>query len=147
MADKKKKPERDLRFSKFGTVSFTATTKINDFIDRLEDGKVAGTECKTCGTKFFPPRIHCFKCLDKADIQWFEVSGTGTLDSYSTLQYAPIGFTDDLPYRIAVLDYGDYKVFGRLGKVPDDEVSIGMEMVTKANRLQNGQLNYVFEKA
>ena len=35
-----KKREVDDRFKKFGTVSFTATTKVNDFVSQLEDGKV-----------------------------------------------------------------------------------------------------------
>ena len=149
MADKKKKkPEIDARFKKFGTVSFTATTQVNDFIDKLEDGKVAGTICKTCGTKFFPPRSQCYKCLDKAQIEWFDVEGTGKLETFSELSYAPIGFGDDLPYSIAVLDYGDFRVFGRIGpKVPMDQVAIGQEMTTQANRLPNGQLNIVFEPA
>jgi uncharacterized OB-fold protein len=41
---------------KFGTVSFTKTTRVNDFIDHLENGKVMYTHCKTCGADFFPPR-------------------------------------------------------------------------------------------
>ncbi len=148
MADKKKKREIDDRFKKFGTVSFTATTKVNDFINYLEEGKVAGTVCKTCGAKYFPPRAQCYQCLDKAEIEWFVVEGTGKLATFSELMYAPVGFTEDLPYAIAVLDYGDYKVFGRIApKVPLDQVSIGMEMRTKVNRLPNGQLNYVFEPA
>jgi uncharacterized OB-fold protein len=147
MADKKKKkPEMDLRFSKFGTVSFTAVTKVNDFVDYLQDGKVAGTECATCGTKFFPPRAHCSQCREKADIKWFEVSGKGKLCTFSELKYAPVGFGDDLPYMIAVLDYGDYKVFGRIGKLAPEELEIGMELVAEVNRLPNGQLNYVFNK-
>lgn len=48
-----KKPE-DVRFAKFGTVSFTKTTRVNDFIDYLEDGKVMYTHCKKCGADFFP---------------------------------------------------------------------------------------------
>ena len=36
------KKEMDVRFHKFGTVSFTATTKVNDFIDYLErDGQIS----------------------------------------------------------------------------------------------------------
>ena len=68
-----KKPEADRRFAKFGTVSFTATTKVNDFIDYLEKGQVAGTKCLTCGSVFFPPRAQCHKCRDKAQIEWFQV--------------------------------------------------------------------------
>lgn len=144
MAGKEKK-EADLRFKKFGTVSFTATTRVNDFIDKLEAGEVAGTRCKKCGLTFFPPRADCHQCL-ASDMEWFPVTGTGKLVTYSQLMYAPVGFNEDLPYAIAVLDYGDYKVFGRIGDVPLAELTIGMAMKTEVNRLPSGQLNYVFNR-
>jgi uncharacterized OB-fold protein len=141
------KKELDTRFSKFGTVSFTSITKINDFIDFLEKGKVMGTRCKDCGLVFFPPRADCFQCL-ASNMEWFDVSGEGKLLTYSKLQYAPVGFGDDLPYSIALLDYGDFKVFGRISKdVPNEEIRVGMRMKTVVNELPNGQLNYVFKKA
>ena len=139
--------EVDDRFKKFGTVSFTAISKTNDFVDYLEKGKVMGTRCKDCGLVFFPPRADCHQCL-AGNTEWFEVSGTGKLVTYSKLQFAPVGFEEDLPYCIAVLDYGDYKVFGRISEaVPEEEIKVGMEMITTANSLPNGQLNYVFKKA
>ena len=141
-----KKKEVDDRFKKFGTVSFTSITKTNDFIDFLEDGKVKGTRCKDCGLVFFPPRADCYKCL-ASNVEWFEVSGKGKLLTYSELKFAPVGFQDDVPYCIALLDYGKYKVFGRIAKdVPEDEIKIGMEMKTIVNKTSNEQLNYVFEK-
>jgi len=136
----------DDRFKKFGTVSFTAITKTNDFIDYLEKGTIAGTRCKVCGLVFFPPRSDCYQCLSN-DMEWFEVSGTGQLVTFSKLEYAPIGFQDDVPYCIALLDYGDYKVFGRIDRnLPEEEIKVGMAMKTVANTLPNGQLNYVFQK-
>lgn len=138
------KKEVDDRFKKFGTVSFASATKVNDFIDGLENGRVTGTKCKDCGMHFFPPRADCCKCL-ASNMEWFEVDGTGKLLSYSKLEYAPIGFGDDLPYCIAVLDYIDYKVFGRIAPgIPDADINVGMEMKTEVNTLPNGQLNYVF---
>lgn len=143
----KKKREVDDRFRRFGTVSFTSITKVNDFVDYLDQGKVMGTRCKDCGLAFFPPRADCHKCL-KSNVEWFEVSGKGKLLSYSRLEYAPVGFGEDLPYCIAVLDYGDYKVFGRIADdVPEQDLKLGMEMKTVVNDLANGQLNYVFKKA
>jgi hypothetical protein len=137
----------DVRFNKFGTVSFTSTTKVNDFIDRLYQGNVSGTRCKDCDMVFFPPRADCYNCL-RSNMEWFDISGTGKLVTYSKLEYAPVGFDSDLPYSIALLDYGDFKVFGRLGGgLNDDEVSVGMEMKTVVNKLPNGQLNYIFQKA
>jgi uncharacterized OB-fold protein len=136
----------DDRFKKFGTVSFTAITKTNDFIDYLEKGRVMGTRCTDCGKAYFPPRSDCFQCLP-GNVEWFEVSGTGKLVTYSKLEYAPIGFEEDLPYCIALLDYGDYKVFGRLDRnLAQEEIEVGMEMKTVPNTLPNGQLNYVFQK-
>jgi uncharacterized protein len=139
--------EVDDRFKKFGTVSFTSITKTNDFISFLENGTVQGTRCKSCGKNFFPPRADCHQCLTD-DMEWFEVSGTGKLVSYSKLEFAPIGFGEDVPYSIALLDYGTYKVFGRIDRdLPDEEIKVGMEMKTAANTLPNGQLNYIFQKA
>jgi len=140
------KKEVDDRFKKFGTVSFTAITKTNDFISYLEEGKVMGTRCKECGAVYFPPRSDCVKCLH-SNMGWFEVTGTGTLLSFSELKYGPVGFEDDLPYTIALLDYGDYKVFGRISQgIPYEDLSVGMELKAVFNTLPNGQLNYVFTR-
>lgn len=141
------KKEVDDRFKKFGTVSFTAITKTNDFVGYLEQGRIMGTRCKKCGIYFFPPRADCYQCLS-SDMDWFEVSGAGKLVAYSKLQFGPMGFEADLPYSIAVLDYGNYKVFGRIAKdLAEEEIKLGMEMRAVVNRLPNDQLNYVFEKA
>ncbi len=142
----KQKKELDMRFKKFGVVPFTATTKVNDFIDYLEKGSVAGTECKDCGTKFFPPRADCYKCLT-SNMDWFEIKGSGKLITYSTLKYAPVGFEEDLPYTIALVDFGEYKVFGRISpEIPIEELKIGMELKVKPYKHKNGQLLYVFVK-
>jgi hypothetical protein len=141
------KTDVDDRFKRFGTVSFTAITRVNDFVSHLEAGKVMGTRCKDCGLIFFPPRADCYQCL-ASHMDWFEVSGTGRLVSYSKLEFAPVGFGDDLPYAIALLDYGKYKVFGRISSdVPENELRIGMDMKAVVNPLPNGQINYVFKKA
>jgi hypothetical protein len=141
-----KKKEVDDRFKKFGTVSFTAITKINDFIGHLEKGKVMATRCQNCGLVFFPPRHDCYHCLS-SHMEWIEITGTGRLVTYSQLSFAPVGFEDDLPYCIALLDYGAYKVFGRIADgIFENELQVGMAMKAVVNELANGQLNYVFEK-
>ncbi len=143
------KKEIDRRFDKFGTVSFMGVSKTNDFIDYLEQGKVMGTRCKACGKAFFPPRADCFHSLT-SEMEWFEVTGKGKLLTFSTLRYAPVGFEGDLPYTIAVVDYGDYKVFGRIDKAiasPDDELKVGMDMKVTAGKTANGQNTYFFQKA
>lgn len=139
--------ETDNRFSRFGTVSFAGITHVNDFVSYLEQGKVMGTRCRECGRLFFPPRADCYHSLG-SDMEWFEVTGTGKLATYSTLRYAPTGFTDDLPYTIAVADYGDYKLFGRMDRaLSEEELTVGMDVTTAVETTPNGQLTYVFKKA
>lgn len=141
------KQELDVRFKKFGTVSFTATSKVNDFIDALEQGKVQGTMCPHCGLYFFPPREDCYQCL-RNDVEWFNVDGTGKLLTYTHMKYGPVGFEDDLPYTIAVLDFGKYKVFGRIAPEENvDDLVPGIDMKVDVYHHDNGQLSYVFSQA
>jgi uncharacterized OB-fold protein len=141
------KNEPDARFAEFGTVSFAGVTQVNDFVGYLKAGKLMGTRCRRCGKNFFPPRAHCYECL-AGDMEWFEIAAPGELVSYSTLQYAPAGFTDEVPYTIALVDYGEYKVFGRIDRsVPESELFVGMKMKAAVGRTLNGRLTYAFVKA
>ncbi|MBN2467784.1 MAG: Zn-ribbon domain-containing OB-fold protein [Deltaproteobacteria bacterium] len=141
------KQEMDTRFKQFGTVAFTAVTKVNDFIGYLEDGKVMGTKCNKCGMVFFPPRSDCYSCLS-SDMAWFEVTGEGTLISFSKLEYGPVGFENDLPYTIAIAQFQGFKVFGRISKeIPDEAIKIGMKLTVAPLKMANDKISYVFHKA
>ncbi len=136
--------EIDNRFSKFGTVSFTGLTRVNDFIDHLQQGRVMGTHCRTCGARYFPPRADCCKCLD-SDMEWFDIPSIGTLITYSTLSYAPTGFGEDLPYTIAVVDFGSVRAFGRLDRsLPAENITIGMRLKPEVLKLPGGNMSYQF---
>lgn len=144
MTDKK---SVDDRFRRFGTKGFTAVSKVNDFIDHLENGHVSGTRCKACGLVFFPPRADCYQCLS-ADMEWFNIEGTGTLISYSMLNYAPAGFEADVPYSVALVDFETCKVFGRIAAgVPEKDLKVGSQMKVVAHRLQDDRVAYQFQKA
>jgi len=134
-------------FERFGTVSFTAQTKVDKFVDLLDQGKVAGTQCKSCGKKYFPPRADCSNCLS-SDMEWFGISGPGKLISFSTLIYAPTGFEEDLPYTIALADFDDIKVFGRMSKdLKEEDMKIGMDLKVVPVKLQGEKVAYEFKKA
>lgn len=138
------KEQIDDRFKSFGTVSFTAISKVNDFIGYLEKGQVAATKCKACGMMFFPPRADCCGCL-ASDMEWVPVTGAGELLSFSKLQYGPVGFENDLPYTIAIAQFKDVKVFGRISKdIPDEKISIGMQLKVQPAKLAGDKIAYEF---
>jgi len=134
-------------FERFGTVSFVSQAKVSKFVDYLDEGKIMGTKCKSCGAKYFPPRNDCAQCLS-SDVEWFEITGPGKLLTYSKLMYAPSGFEGDLPYRICVVEYPDgIKVFGRISSaIPDEELSIGMELVAAPVKLSGNKVSYEFQR-
>jgi len=141
------KQEIDDRFKKFGLVSFTSISKVNDFIAFLEKGQVMATKCKKCGMTFFPPRADCSGCLS-SDMDWIEVTDEGTLLTFSKLQYGPVGFEGELPYTIALAQFKDVKVFGRMSKeLSDADVVVGMKVKALPVQLANGKISYEFQKA
>ena len=142
-----KKKEVDDRFKKFGTVSFTSISKVNEFIHHMENGKVSGTRCNSCDISFFPPRADCCQCFS-SDMEWFDIQGAGRLITFSTLKFGPAGFEEEIPYSTAVLDYGNFRIFGRISKeIPETDIEIGMELKPAVITLSSGQLTYEFQKA
>ena len=136
-----------MSFSKFGRKSFASQTKVDAFVDYLEKGEVRGTQCKSCGKKFFPPRADCDQCLSN-DMDWFKIEGIGSLVTFTRQGFAPTGFEKDVPYTTAMAKFGDVQVFGRLdGNIPAEEVEIGMNVGVRTMQYDDGQLSYEFIKA
>ncbi len=135
-------------FERFGTVSFTSTSKVDHFVDLLDQGRVSGTLCGKCGKSFFPPRADCFNCFS-AEMEWFEITGVGQLISYSTLIYAPTGFEEDLPYTVALVQFSDdLRLFGRLSpEIKSGKIKIGMKLKATPIKLPNGHVSYEFREA
>ncbi|MBW1972974.1 MAG: DNA-binding protein [Spirochaetes bacterium] len=134
-------------FEKFGNVSFTSQTKASAFVDFLEEGKLCATRCKNCKAEYFPPRADCSACLS-SDMEWFEIKGEGELITYTKSIYAPAGFEKDLPYSLALVSFGDLKIFGRLSKsLKDEEIKIGMKLKANILKLPGDRITYEFVAA
>ncbi len=114
-------------FEWFGKVSYCPHTKISQFANHLKDGRIMASRCATCGHTSFPPRADCPKCLG-GEFAFTEVSGEGTLVTYTRIDAAPAGFEDIAPYVVGVVDL---KETGRLlawfgDSIPEAEIRIGM---------------------
>jgi uncharacterized OB-fold protein len=88
-----------------------------------------GTSCKACGYTSFPPRADCPECMS-GDFEFREYTGKGTVYTFTTIEAAPTGFDDMVPYTVVVVDLQEG---GRLlcwtgETIPQDEVRIGMDV-------------------
>jgi uncharacterized OB-fold protein len=130
-------------FEQFGILSFTGITKADQFVEFLKNNEIRGTVCKSCGAKFFPPRSDCAGCFSD-QMDWFPVTGEGTLISFTKANFAPAGFEKDVPYMLGVAEFGDeIKVFGRIDKaLPEDSVKVGMKIKIRTLQLDEDRLSY-----
>lgn len=116
-------------FEWFGLVNFVPHTKVSKFADHLRDGRIMGSRCGKCGHTSFPPRADCPKCLS-GEFEFFELSGKGTLVTFTRIDAAPAGFEDVAPYTMGVVDLEETgRMLAWFGEsIPEDEIKIGMEL-------------------
>ena len=135
-------------FEQFGIISFTGVTKAEQFVEFLRNNELRGTVCKGCGAKFFPPRSDCDKCLGN-EMDWFPITGEGTLVTYTKAMFAPAGFEKEVPYVLGVAEFpGGIKVFGRLDKsLPDEKIKAGMKVKVNILTLENDRMSYELTSA
>ena len=133
-------------FENFGTVSFTAEGKAVDFITYLEQGKVMATRCKKCDSSYFPPKMDCPRC-SSSDVDWFEITGSGKLATYTVVHYGPTGFEDDTPYILAIADFDGLRVFGRLNRdINEADIKLGMALKVVPAKLPDNRISYEFQR-
>ena len=135
-----------MSFENFGAVSFTTEGKAVDFVAYLEQGKVMATRCQKCGNSYFPPKMDCPRC-SSSDVDWFEITGSGKLATYTVVHYGPTGFEDDAPYVLAIADFDGLRVFGRLSRdIREEDIKPGMELKAVPVKLPNSKVSYEFQQ-
>lgn len=136
-----------MSFERFGKVNYTKETKVADFVPQLEEGKIMGTKCKTCGVLNFPPRADCTNCLS-SDVEWVQLSGKGRLITYTTAHFAPVGFEDDAPYTLALVELEEGpRVLAHLSKeISEEETKIGMTLELVSINLPEDRISYELRK-
>jgi len=77
------------------------------FYAYLDEHKLMGTRCQSCGALHLPPRPICTACHSK-DLAWAELSGQGQLIAFTTVHIAPTamlaeGYGRDNPYCTGIV--------------------------------------------
>ena len=112
------------------TYRYSAGTLGTRFLTELRDNqKIMGMRCSQCNQVYVPPRLTCFRCFSQLD-EWVEVSGKGTVESYTVVNYPePIHpMRAPFAYAIIKLDGADSGLNHVLGEVDLNKISIGMRV-------------------
>ncbi|MBK8023876.1 MAG: Zn-ribbon domain-containing OB-fold protein [Chloroflexi bacterium] len=105
--------------------------KYSRFFIELEQKRFLATRCESCGRVYAPPRPLCPDCLQPT--RWVELTGTGTVETYSVLHFSPGSNADvaalTTPYVLAyVLLDGASTLFPHLLRAEPEHVTIGMRV-------------------
>lgn len=87
-------------------------------------------KCARCGSFAIPPGQSCPACgAADPDYAWTEVSGTGTVRSWTIIRQSFLpGFDDDLPYLLVDVELAEQpelRMIGRLLDGPDAALRTG----------------------
>lgn len=117
-------------FKWFGIVNHTPHTKVAAFAEHLREGRLMASRCTACGHRSFPPRADCEQCLG-AGFEFVEISGKGTLLTWTRVTAAPSGFESLAPYTLGVLDLDEGgRALAPVGaSLREEDLAIGMPLV------------------
>lgn len=101
------------------------------FFDALRERRFLVPRCDDCGAFNWPHYPACRTCLSERQT-WTQVTGEGTLWSYTVVHRGPGQFNEDVPYVIALVQLSDgpdsVLVLGNVTDAAPDELEIGLPM-------------------
>jgi uncharacterized OB-fold protein len=103
-------------------------SKTQEFWDGLIAGKILATKCRKCKILHFPPVAECGSCLSQ-DVEWIELSGEGTVDTFTHVVVRPTSFRDERPYTLAIAGLKEgVRVLTWLIETQKKDVQVGMKV-------------------
>jgi len=99
---------------------------LRHFFEKAREGQLTAVRCGRCGELAVPPKEFCPSCAQRA---WepVDLSGEGTIASYTVIRVAPRAHAADVPYAIAAVQMKEGVSFlGRVVDVPLDKVAVGL---------------------
>jgi uncharacterized OB-fold protein len=82
------------------TETFFIVKAFNEF---LNEGRIMGSMCGSCGIVHLPPRPICPHCGSR-ELKWEEVDGCGTLRAFTVVHVPLTRFKDRCPYTCGVVE-------------------------------------------
>lgn len=96
-----------------------------------------GSECVTCGAKYFPRRQVCGNCRRKGKLQNIIYSGKGEIFSYTVIHAAPRGFEYRKPYVLAIIKLAEGPMLtAQIVDCEPQEVGIGSKVKSVFRRIE-----------
>jgi uncharacterized OB-fold protein len=106
-------------------------------------------KCTKCGKVLFPPRLICPECQNR-QFEKVNINDKGTVETFTIIRVAPSGFTDQVPYPVAIVNVGGgVKILCQIADCEPEELKIGMNVRLEFRKLSQegeaGIINYGYK--
>ena len=75
---------------------------VEEYLENIQKGQFKAYKCVDCGMVIAPPSGSCYGCGSNK-MEWTEVSGNGTIVSFTVIHIAPDEFAEEAPYYVAIV--------------------------------------------
>ena len=100
-----------------------------DYHKALMKNQLTGLKCRECGAVTCPPQMSCNNCTSY-DLEVVELSGNGTIESYTTIYVPPEGRENEAPYIIVLVALAEGPwIMGNLYDM--DPARVSMDLIGK----------------
>ncbi|MCR4335623.1 MAG: Zn-ribbon domain-containing OB-fold protein [archaeon] len=91
--------------------------------------RLIGNKCQTCNTSYFPARPICPICRRKGVLVTEQMPFTGKIYSFTKVFVGPVGFDNETPYHIAIIELDNKaKILAQIVDSSDEKVIIGAKV-------------------
>ncbi|HXT93615.1 MAG TPA: Zn-ribbon domain-containing OB-fold protein [Trebonia sp.] len=124
-----------------GTTELTAP-----YWDAARDGRLVVQECHVCRQVWHPPLHRCPHC-HSGDLGWREVSGAGTVYTYTVVRHPThFAFADKIPYILAMVELAEGpRLITALTGIEPGEVQVGQAVHAVFREVADGVTLPYFE--
>jgi len=113
-------------------------------MEELKNGKLMGTRCKKCASKYLPPRAHC-KC-GSHDMEFYEAPTKGRLLTYTLVTSPSETMSRYAPYIVAVAELEDgSRLLAQITGVTPKSLQVGMPIQVVSHQISEERIAYKFK--
>ena len=104
------------------------------FFIGLSQGKLLGSECSKCRTRFATPRAYCLQCGSAT--KWFELPLKGRVHTWTTCYFGSETFLKETPFNLCLVEFDgvDTLFLARLVGIQQNNICIGMKVRARFRR-------------
>lgn len=110
--------------------------------------RLIGTECISCGTRYFPSRPIC--SCGSTDFKKYNLAERGEVITWTIITNSPVGFEKYVPYVVALIELEDgIRILSQVVDVSPRDVTTGMKVEAVFRRVKedgnDGILQYGYK--